>query len=80
VKIARNLTGAQLVRALRKLDYEAVRQDGSHIRLTTRRDGEHHLTVPAHSPLKVGTLNSILKLVAAHHRMTVGELLALLDL
>jgi len=80
VKIPRNLTGAQLVRALRKLDYEAVRQDGSHIRLTTRRDGEHHLTVPAHSPLKVGTLNSILKLVAVHHRLSVGELLALLDL
>jgi len=80
VKIPRNLTGAQLVRALRKLDYEAVRQDGSHIRLTTRRDGEHHLTVPAHSPLKVGTLNSILKLVAAHHPLSVGELLALLDL
>ena len=80
MKIPRNLTGAQLVRALRKLDYEAVRQDGSHIRLTTRRDGEHHLTVPAHSPLKVGTLNSILKLVAVHHRLSVGELLALLDL
>lgn len=80
MKIPRNLTGAQLVRALRQLGYETARQDGSHIRLTTQRDGEHHLTVPAHSPLKVGTLSSILKLVAAHHRITVGELLVLLDL
>jgi predicted RNA binding protein YcfA (HicA-like mRNA interferase family) len=80
VKIPRNLTGAQLVRALRSLGYEAVRQDGSHIRLTSQRDGEHHITVPAHSPLKVGTLNSILKLVAGHHRITVGELLVLLNL
>ncbi len=80
MKIPRNLSGAQLVRALRRLDYEAVRQDGSHVRVTTQRDGEHHITVPAHAPLKVGTLNSILKLVAVHHRLSVGELLALLDL
>lgn len=80
MKIPRNLNGSELVRALRRLSYETVRQDGSHIRLTTLRDGEHHVTVPAHSPLKVGTLNSILKLLAIHHRMSVGELLKALDL
>jgi predicted RNA binding protein YcfA (HicA-like mRNA interferase family) len=80
VKIPRNLSGPELVQALRKLNYDVVRQDGSHVRLTTRRDGEHHLTVPAHSPLKVGTLNGILKLLASHHKMSVGELLVFLDL
>jgi predicted RNA binding protein YcfA (HicA-like mRNA interferase family) len=69
-----------LVRALRKLGYETVRQEGSHIRLTTQRDGEHHLTVPAHSPLKVGTLNNILKALASHHQMSVADLLNLLEL
>lgn len=57
-----------------------MRQEGSHIRLTTQQGGEHHVTVPAHAPLKVGTLSSILKQVAAHHRMTVAELLDTLDL
>lgn len=80
MKIPRDLSGSELVRALRVLGYTLVRQDGSHIRLTTQRDGEHHVTVPAHSPLKVGTLNSLLKLIAAHHRTTVAELLDMLDL
>ncbi len=39
------------------------------------------MTVPAHQPLKVGTLlNGVLKPVAAHHRLTVEELLAKLEL
>ena len=80
MKIPRDLSGSELVRALRTLGYTFVRQDGSHIRLTTQRDGEHHVTVPAHSPFKVGTLNSILKLIAAHHGMTVEALLDALDL
>lgn len=80
MKIPRDLSGAQLARALRTLGYDSVRQDGSHMRLTTLRDGEHHVTVPAHTPLKVGTLSSILKLIAAHHRLSVPQLLQLLDL
>ncbi|MEI9896145.1 MAG: type II toxin-antitoxin system HicA family toxin [Chthoniobacter sp.] len=80
MKIPRDLSGLQLAKALRALNYKIVRQEGSHLRLTTERDGEHHVTVPAHTPLKVGTLNSILKLVAAHHRISVGELLHLLEL
>ena len=80
MKIPRDLSGAELVRSLRLLGYMSVRQAGSHLRLTTQRDGEYHVTVPAHSPLKVGTLNSILKLIAAHHGMTVAVLLDTLDL
>ena len=30
------------------------------MRLTTQRGGEHHLTIPAHNPLRIGTLNAIL--------------------
>jgi hypothetical protein len=30
----------------RVLGYERVRQNGSHIRLTTQLDGEYHVTVP----------------------------------
>ena len=80
MKIPRDLGGPQLAKALRLPGYEIVRQDGSHLRLTTERDGEHHITIPAHASLKVGTLNSILKLVAAHHQISVGELLQMLDL
>lgn len=81
MKIPRDVTAAQLVKALRVLGYERIRQDGSHIRLTTQVNGVHHVTVPNHQPLKVGTLvGGVLKPVAAHHGITVEELLAKLNL
>ncbi|NJK92367.1 MAG: type II toxin-antitoxin system HicA family toxin [Blastochloris sp.] len=80
MKIPRDSSGQDLVKALRVLEYERVRQDGSHIRLTTLLDGEFHVTVPNHKPLKVGTFKNILKLVAEHHRLTLPELLEKLDL
>ena len=76
MRIPRDVGARDLVRALRNLGYEVRRQDGSHIRLTTKTGGEHHITVPAHQPLKVGTLSAILKEVGAHHRLTVDELVA----
>ena len=80
MKTPRDVSGPDLVKALRVLGYERIRQEGSHIRLTTPRDGEFHVTVPNHQPLRVGTFKSILKLVAVHHLLTVEELLEKLDL
>ncbi|MDD5198414.1 MAG: type II toxin-antitoxin system HicA family toxin [Terrimicrobiaceae bacterium] len=80
MRIPRDVSGAQLVKALRALGYAVARQDGSHIRLTTTQNGQHHVTVPNHSPVKPGTLGGILKAVALHHRLTVEELLRKLDL
>ncbi len=51
------------------------------MRLTTQTNGVHHVTVPNHQPLKVGTLlGGVLKPVAAHHRLSVEELLETLKL
>jgi hypothetical protein len=36
------------------------------MRLTTNINGEHHITIPNHAPLKIGTLNNILKEVAVY--------------
>jgi hypothetical protein len=36
------------------------------MRLTTQFNGEHHITIPRHDPLKVGTLSGILQDVATH--------------
>jgi predicted RNA binding protein YcfA (HicA-like mRNA interferase family) len=81
MKVPRNIVASDLVRALRVLGYESVRQDGSHIRLTTTMGGTHHVTVPNHRPLKTGTLlGGVLKPVASHHKITVVELLAKLNL
>jgi len=76
MRIPKDLTGADISKALRVLGYEKVLQGGSHIRLTTILNGVLDLTVPNHSPLKVGTLlGGALKPVAAHHGLSVEELL-----
>jgi predicted RNA binding protein YcfA (HicA-like mRNA interferase family) len=80
VKTPRDVSGPDLAKALRALGYEKVRQDGSHLRLTTNVDGQFHVTVPNHDPIKVGTLRSIIKLVAEHHRITPEHLLDQLEL
>jgi predicted RNA binding protein YcfA (HicA-like mRNA interferase family) len=80
VRTPRNVSGPDLLKALRVLGYERIRRDGSHIRLTTQLDGEFHVTVPDHHSIKIGTFKSILKHVAAHHGLTVDELLEKLDL
>lgn len=80
MKTPRNVSGADLIKALRIFGYERTRQDGSHIRLTTVLDGEFHVTVPNHTPLRLGTFKSILKLIASHHGITVEALLGKLEL
>jgi predicted RNA binding protein YcfA (HicA-like mRNA interferase family) len=80
VKTPRDVSGPKLVKALRHLGYEKIRQDGSHLRLTTQLDGEFHVTIPNHEPLKIGTFKGILKVVALHHGMTIEALLKKLDL
>jgi predicted RNA binding protein YcfA (HicA-like mRNA interferase family) len=79
MKTPRDLSGAELAKALRQLGYAITRQTGSHLRITTQQNGEQHEVIPNHSPIKIGTLRSILRNVAAHHRMNVSEVLALLD-
>ena len=78
MKLPRDVAGTDLARALAKLDYRVTRQSGSHMRLTTERGGTHHITVPLHSPLKVGTLAGILDDVASHAKLGRGQLLDLL--
>jgi predicted RNA binding protein YcfA (HicA-like mRNA interferase family) len=74
MKLPRDLSGADLARAMEKLGYSVTRQTGSHMRLTTQQHGEHHVTIPCHDPLRVGTLASILAEVAAHFGLSREEL------
>lgn len=70
MKLPRDLSGETLAQILKQLGYSVVRQTGSHIRLTTEQNGEHHITIPNHSPIKIGTLNAILRDVATHFDLT----------
>ena len=75
MRLPRDLSGDDLAKALRKLGYVVTRQTGSHIRLTSQEHGEHHITIPRHDALRVGTLSAILSDVAAHVGCTRDELL-----
>jgi hypothetical protein len=48
------------------------------MRLTTSRHGEHHVTVPLHRSLRIGTLAGVLDEVARHHDITRSQLVEML--
>jgi predicted RNA binding protein YcfA (HicA-like mRNA interferase family) len=75
MKLPRDLSSDDLIKKLFQLGYEVSRQTGSHIRLTTSENGTHQITIPAHNPVKIGTLNNILRDVALHFNLTKDELL-----
>ena len=78
MRLPRDLSGEDLAARLTRLGYRITRQTGSHLRLTTERDGEHHITIPRHSTLRVGTLSGVISDLAQHHHLDRDALLTLL--
>ena len=77
MKIPRDLSGRAVVDALCKhWDYRQVHQEGSHIILQTDKPFPQRLPVPDHSALRIGTLNSILRLVATHKGVDKQDVIA----
>jgi predicted RNA binding protein YcfA (HicA-like mRNA interferase family) len=74
-KIPQDITGNELIKIIGKFGYQITRQTGSHIRLTTTENGIHHITVPNHNPLRIGTLSNILSDIADHFQISKKELL-----
>ena len=74
MKLPRDVSGVALARALETVGYRVTRQTGSHMRLTTTERGEHHVTIPAHDALRIGTLAGILGDVASPLHLTRDEL------
>jgi len=67
MKLPRDLSGEQLVKVLcRTWDYRQVHQEGSHVILQTETPGHQRLAVPNHNPVRLGTLNAIVRAIAAH--------------
>jgi predicted RNA binding protein YcfA (HicA-like mRNA interferase family) len=62
MRLPRQISVDDLIKSLRRYGYQVTRQTGSHERLTrSEADKEFHLTIPKHTPLRIGTLNNILK-------------------
>ena len=76
MKIPRDVSGEDFARALRKFGYSVTRQSGSHMRLSSNQMGrEHHVTIPAHTSLKIGTISQILSDVANYLEMSREQLI-----
>lgn len=71
MKLPRDVSGAEAIRALVRLGFTVARQEGSHVRLVR---GPARVTVPNHSALAPGTLKSILRQAGITAEDFAGEL------
>ena len=78
MRLPRDVSGDDLARRLARLGYQTTRQTGSHLRLTTDRNGQHHITIPRHAALRIGTLAAVLAELESHHHLDREAMLDLL--
>lgn len=65
------VSGQDVIDALRRLGFEAVRQRGSHV---VMRRGDSGCVVPLHDELKVGTLAGLLRQAQVAPEDLIGAL------
>lgn len=76
MKIPRDISGRELCKLLIVFGYHPTRQTGSHIRLATLFPKEHHITIPYHDSIRIGTLSAILGDISEHLGISKEELVA----
>ncbi|HEX7677404.1 MAG TPA: type II toxin-antitoxin system HicA family toxin [Thermoanaerobaculia bacterium] len=74
MRLPRDISGDDLAKRLGRVGYSITRHTGSHMRLTITEPKQHHVTIPRHHVLRLGTLAGILDDVAAHMEITRDEL------
>jgi predicted RNA binding protein YcfA (HicA-like mRNA interferase family) len=80
MKLPRDVDGAALARALcKRFAYRIVHQVGSHMVLQCDSPRHHRVAIPNHRPLRLGTLNAILRAVEKAVEVDRAEILATLD-
>ena len=76
MKVPRDLYGRELANHLiRYWQYLEMHQTGSHIILRTDLPSGQTLPIPAHKPLRTGTLAAILRMVADHKQVKREDIL-----
>ena len=58
MKFPRDISGREVIAALRRLGFSVQRQTGSHVQMM--RSGIH-VTIPMHNPVRTGTLKNVLR-------------------
>jgi predicted RNA binding protein YcfA (HicA-like mRNA interferase family) len=83
MRLPRDVIGTELVQLVKRYGYSVSRQTGSHIRLTMSITGaitdsvpkEHHITIPRHNPIRIGTLAAICADIAKHQQRRKEEII-----
>ena len=79
MKIPRDVSGRHLADTLcRRWGFVRVHQVGSHIILETSEPAHQRIAIPDHDPVRLGTLISILRVVAQHKGVTRDAIIATL--
>lgn len=75
MRLPRDLSAKKIIKGLKFFGYEITRQTGSHIRLTTSQKSEHHVTIPNHDSLRIGTLSNIVSDVSQHFEISKEDVI-----
>lgn len=76
MKTPRDIYGRALAdHLIRRWDYRETHQTGSHIILRTELPSGQTLPIPAHKPMRTGTLAAILRMVSEHKEVTRADIL-----
>ncbi|HEX2787742.1 MAG TPA: type II toxin-antitoxin system HicA family toxin [Ignavibacteria bacterium] len=79
MKIPRDVSAKELIKSLEHIGYSIERQKGSHITLRYEKDSKiHNITIPNHNPIKLGTLNNILKDISIFFEISKEKLMEML--
>ena len=70
-KLPRDISGEAFIKVLcRDWAYRRVHQSGSHVILETDKPSKQQIAVPDHKALRIGTLNSLLRIIAQHKNVS----------
>ena len=73
MKVPRDVSANELIKLLARYGYTIVRQTGSHVRLYKKLDDRDHIiTIPNHKPIKIGTLQFIVKDICSVNRLDMN--------
>ena len=76
MKIPRNISGDSLIKTLCKYwGYQQIHQVGSHFILETDLPSHQRMSIPSHKSLRIGTINSILRVVANHKGVSKNKII-----
>jgi len=76
VKVPKDLYGRDFANHLiRRWSFRELRQTGSHIVLRTEVPSGYTVSIPAHKPMRPGTLRDAIVSIAAHKRVDRSDIL-----